>query len=566
MFGDNTCNVQLITRPSRFGKTLMLSTFEHFLKINPADPEDLSLQKRLFSGTWILRRDENDPENESRELFCKKFMGCFPVISLSLKNIEGATFAEAYARFAETVFALAKKYTFLKESPKLEGFDKKNYSRMLDLEVLYSQNESRSFVVSSLYNFCDWLHGHFGIKPIVLIDEYDVPLAKAYARGYYDEMLNFLRTFLGLALKTNDHLYKAVLTGCLRVSKESIFTGINNFAVNSVLNTDKNYASGIGFTKDETCRMLEYFNLDKYSRQVHDHYDGYNFGGVAMVCPWNVVNFCADFSSCNDHKKNLTDLPNYWINSSGNDIIEEFLNCRDQQFNDDMQDLIAGKTIRIQLNETLSYCDLGNHQSDDFWTLMLYTGYLTFANKNSRLERNVCEVRIPNLEVRETFKDRILNFYKNAPVMVRLNSQIVDAALQGNAKLLEEKLTDFLQSYISVRDFATKAPAENYYHGMLNGILAGDPKLSDYKSNYESGNGYPDIVFLSQDNRTAVIIELKKADSFSEIDSKTSLALKQIEEDGYAQPYIKIGFVTVVFAYGICFYKKVCEVMCKKLK
>ncbi len=566
VFGDNACSVQLITRPRRFGKTLMLSTFEHFLKINPADPEDLSLQKKLFSGTWILRRDENDPENESRALFCKKFMGRFPVISLSLKNIEGATFAEAYARFAETVFALAKKYTFLKESPKLEDFDKKNYSRLLDIRAMYSQTERRNLVISSLYNFCDWLHGHFGIKPIVLIDEYDVPLAKAYARGYYDEMLNFLRTFLGLALKTNDHLYKAVLTGCLRVSKESIFTGINNFAVNSVLNTDKNYASGIGFTKDETCRMLEYFNLDKYSRQVHDHYDGYNFGGVALVCPWDVVNFCADFSSCNDHKKILTDLPNYWINSSGNDIIEEFLSYRDQQFNDDMQNLIAGKTIRIQLNETLSYDDLGNHQSDDFWTLMLYTGYLTFANKNSRLERNVCNVRIPNLEVRETFKDIILNFYKNAPVMVRLNSQIVDAALQGNAKLLKEKLTDFLQSYISVRDFATKAPAENYYHGMLNGILAGDPKLSEYKSNFESDNGYPDIVFLSQDNRTAVIIELKKADSFSEIDSKTSLALKQIEEDGYAQPYIKIGFVTEVFAYGICFYKKICEVMCKKLK
>ena len=245
VFGDNACSVQLITRPRRFGKTLMLSTFEHFLKINPADPEDLYLQKRLFSGTWILRRDESDPENKSRELFCKKFMGRFPVIALSLKNIEGATFAEAYARFAETVFALAKKYTYLKESPKLEDFDKKNYARLLDLESLYSQSESRNLVISSLYNFCDWLHGHFGIKPIVLIDEYDVPLAKAYAKGYYDEMLNFLRTFLGLALKTNDHLYKAVLTGCLRVSKESIFTGIKNFAVNSVLNTDRDYASGI---------------------------------------------------------------------------------------------------------------------------------------------------------------------------------------------------------------------------------------------------------------------------------------------------------------------------------
>ena len=197
---------------------------------------------------------------------------------------------------------------------------------------------------------------------------------------------------------------------------------------------------------------------------------------------------------------------------------------------------------------------------------MLYTGYLTFANNRSDLGRDIYEVKIPNLEVRETFKDRILNFYKNAPVMVRLNSQIVDAALQGNAELLEEKLTDFLQSYISVRDFATKVPAENYYHGMLNGILAGDPKLSDYKSNFESGHGYPDIVFLSRDNRTAVIIELKKTDSFSEIDSKTSLALKQIEENDYAQPYIRIGFVTDVFAYGICFYKKICEVRCRKLK
>lgn len=230
-----------------------------------------------------------------------------------------------------------------------------------------------------------------------------------------------------------------------------------------------------------------------------------------------------------------------------------------------MQALVAGKNICIQVNETLNYGDLGNHQSD-VWSLMLYTGYLTFDNKRNDIGRNVYEVRIPNFEVRETFKDSILNFYKNDLVMVILNLAIVTAALCGKAKFLEDNLTDFLQSYISVHDFAIKAPAENYYHDMLNDIFAGDPKLSDYKSNYESDDDSPNIVFLSKDNRTAVIIELKMAGSLAEIDEKTALALKQIEDRGYAQAYLKTGFVTDVFAYGICFYKKVCAVMCKKLK
>ncbi len=566
VFGDDTCNVQLITRPSRFGKTLMLSTFEHFLKINPDDPEDPSLQKKLFSGTWILRRDESDPENESRELFCKKFMGRFPVITLSLKNIDGESFAEAYARFAETVFALVKQYTFLKESPKLENFDKKLYSELLDLKTLYSHSKSRYSVIGSLCFLCGWLHSHFGIKPIILIDDYDVPLANAYAKGYYDEMSRFLRTFLLAAMQNNDHFYKAVFTGCLDLSKEFIFSEINNFAANSILNTDKDFASGIGFTKEETCRMLECFNLDKYSQQVQEHYDGYIFGGIAMVCPWDVVNFCADFSSCNDHENNPTNMPDYWINLSGNGIIEEFLTYRDQNLNDDMQALVAGKTICVQLNEPLSYYSLSYHRDDDFWILLLYTGYLTFANKSNELDRNIIEVRIPNLDVRKSFEDRILKVYKSAPVMERLNTQIVYAALQGKAKLLGDKLTEFLQRYMSFNEFTTKAPSEDYYHGMLNGILAGDPELSEYKSNFGAGNDYPDIVFLSQDNRTAVIIEIKKSDYLAEINEIKALALKQIEEKGYAETYLNTDFVSDVFAYGICFYKKDCKVMGKKLK
>ena len=544
----------------------MLSTFEHFLKINPDDPEDLSLQKRLFAGTWILRQDKSDPENESRELFCKKFMGRFPVITLSLKNIVGETFAEAYARFAETVFALAKKYTFLKESPNLDNFDKKLYSDLLDLKTLYSHSESRYSVCGSLCFLCGWLHSHFGIKPIILIDDYDVPLANAYAKGYYDKMIIFLRTFLLAAMQNNDHFYKAVFTGCLDLSEEIIFSDINNFAANSVLNTDKDFASGIGFTKEETCKMLEYFQLDKYSRQVQEHYDGYNFGGVAMVCPWDVVNFCADFSTGMDHDNNPTDMPNYWINSSGNDIIEEFLTYRDQKLNDDMQALVSGKTICVQLNDPLSSYSLSYHRCDDFWTLMLYTGYLTFANKSSKSGSTIYKIRIPNLDVRKSFEERILKVYKNAPVMERLNTQIVYAALQGKAKLLGDKLTEFLQRYTSISEFTSNVPAEDYYHGMLNGILAGDPQLSEYKSNFGAGNDCPDIVFLSQDNRTAVIIEIKKADYLADIDEIKALALKQIEEKGYAETYLNTDFVSDVFAYGICFYKNDCKVTGKKLK
>ncbi len=566
VFSDSQAFVQLITRPRRFGKTLTMSMFESFLDLNRKTPEELSLPKKIFADTWILKRGENPDEDKVKDAFCDRYMGKFPVISLSLKQVEGPDFKTAYKKLAQVVCAYVnEKLVYLKESVRLTGEQKKTLDCLFDLNFLRAE-ENSDILSGSLWYLTQWLYQHHGIKVIVLIDEYDVPLAKAWSNGYYDQMIALLRAFLGDALKTNANVFKAVITGCLRISKESIFTGINNFAVNSVLNTDKDFASGIGFTKEETCRMLEYFNLEKYSQQVQEHYDGYNFGTVAMVCPWDVVNFCADFSTQNDHENKFIDVPNYWINSSGNDIIEAFLSCRNQKLNEDMQALVAGKTIRIQLNETLSYDDLGNHQSDDFWTLILYTGYLTFDNKRNDIERNVYEVRIPNFEVRESFKDSILNFYKNDLVTVILNLAIVTAALCGRAKFLEDKLTDFLQSYISVRDFAIKAPAENYYHDMLNDIFAGDPKLSDYKSNYESDDDSPNIVFLSKDNRTAVIIELKTADALAEIDEKTALALKQIEDRGYAQIYLKTGFVTNVFAYGICFYKKVCAVMCKKLK
>lgn len=565
VFADSQSYVQLIARPRRFGKTLTMSTFEHFLSLNPSSPNDLSLQKHLFKNTWILKRDGSAEENSAKDAFCQQYMGKFPVISLSLKQVEGRDFTSAYKKLAQLICSyLNEKLGYLKDSTKLTATQKKLLNCLFDLEFLRNI-ENADILSGSLMYLSKWLNQHHEKKCIVLIDEYDVPLAKARTYGYYDEMVSFLRSFLGDALKTNSCVYKAVITGCLRISRESIFTGLNNFAVNTVLSTDPDFAQGIGFTREETKAMLSQFGLDSFQEQIIRHYDGYNIGQMSLVCPWDVVNFCGDFASSQILQDDI-EIPNYWVNSSGNDLIEEFLGYQDQQLNAHMQALVEGKSICIKVNETLNYNDLDHHCSDDFWTLMLYTGYLTLVKFRRDLGSRICEVKIPNFEVMESFEDRILNFYKQAPSMVRLNADIVSALLEGEPKLLCQKLTDFLQSYISVRDFATKAKAENYYHGMMNGLLASDPKLSNYRSNCEAGDGYPDIMLLSRDNRIGVAIELKQTNDLMQIDKMAGDALKQIEDKNYASSLLQTSYVKDVFIYGICFCKKVCDVKFKKLK
>lgn len=409
-----------------------------------------------------------------------------------------------------------------------------------------------------------WLHQHYEQAPVVLIDEYDVPLAKAEAYGYYDEMLELIRAFLD-PLKTNENFTKAVLTGCLRVSKESVFTGLNNFSVNSILNdADPAFSSAIGFTKAETEEMLDYYDLGEYKAQIQKCYDGYRFGRVNMFCPWDVVSFCCD--AVNAKKNGIpVRFNNYWINTSGNQIIDEFADYINPEHIDDMQNLVDGKTIFAMVREDLNYPDLKRHEIEAFWTMLLYTGYLTLAEDSSFDLHEPQRLQIPNQEIIDCFRTRILNYYKYSEPAKSASKEITTALLSADADRVESGLLDFLTTYISVRDNATKAPAENLYQGMLNGLIGGSGLTLEYSSNQEAGAGYADISFLSRDRRTGVIIELKQTKEEHRQDPLADSALEQIERQGYADKYRSSRRIVSILAYGICFCRKSCSVTFKRL-
>lgn len=559
VFEENQADVTLITRPRRFGKTLTMSTFYDFLALDPVNPSDTSRQEKWFKDTKIF--EDKD--------FCSKYMGKFPVIFVSFKSIIHQNFKDAYNQFATLIFKLALQFEYLAISNELSDKQKEQYANLINYEKLTDRND-KSFLTSSLQTLSGLLKEHHKIKPILLIDEYDVPIAKSAYHGYYDEMIDLMSPFYNDTLKTNLNLEKAVLTGCLRAAKESIFTGLNNLMVCSVLDSgDDDISTGIGFTKDDTQEVLSYYRLTDYFEEVKDNYDGYHFGTNHMYCPWDVMNFCNDNYRKLSKDITLIQAGNYWINTSGNDVIEEFMGFIESEDVDKMQNLIDGESIIAEVREALCYGDLENHDINDFWTLLLYTGYLTFDPQYRTSNKKERRLYIPNEEIKECFKTKIMDFYKNNNIMKSSTTNLIKGLFTGDAGVVEDNLNELLAKYVSIRDFCVNAPKENYYHGFMNGLLAnGTSLIEEQKSNFESGNGYIDLIIKSLKNRgVIVILELKQTSDENE--DKYLIAedaVEQIIQKKYADLYIKRNDIKAVISYGICFCKKECTVVGKKLK
>ena len=574
----DSASVLLFTRPRRFGKTLLMTMFESFLKINKDKPFDTSIQQQYFKGTRIL----DDKE------FCSKFMGQYPVIELSLKDVDGNNFEEAYESFAATIFRLASGYKYLLNSKKLDDSDKEELKNLTTKSYLI-QLKNQLSVKDSLRTLASILYKEYGKYPVLLIDEYDVPLAnasyhdiqntklygdeKGFKADYHYNMVTLMKGFFGI-LKDKNTLTKAVITGCLKVAKNSLFTGVNNLTVNTVADKESKYTGIIGFTKDETFKFLKDYELDDYSQKVKEHYDGYKFFDKEMFCPWDVVKFIRknfDFKQSG----NLTEIKagNYWAGTTSDKSLYAYIGYLTDKDNQKMQDLVDGKSIGFKLKDSMNYDTLSEHNSDDFWSLLLHTGYLTVDWDKTQKEELSKEnnknifVRIPNLEILECFENNIKEKFTNVVKKDNLALNIANALLDGNDTFVQEKLGPLLRSFVSVRDTATKAPHENYYHGFLNGIFTNcKDNLGEYHSNYESGDGYADILFKDIDCRKVAIIEIKSASVGSDLVTLSETALSQIEDKNYSEQFMGNRMIQSIYAYGIAFAGKNCFITCKKIK
>ena len=574
----SSTKVLLFTRPRRFGKTLLMTMFESFLKINSEKPFDTSLQLKYFQGTKILEDKE----------FCSKFMGQYPVISISLKNVDGVTFDIAYKNFAAEVSKIAENYRYLLSSTKLDKEDKDKLSKILKVEFL-REFENSDYLTGSLSTIATALYKEYGKYPVLFIDEYDVPLANAsyhdiqnaklndgdkpYKASYHYNMVTLMKVFLGI-LKDQKTLTKVIITGCLKVDKNSLFTGVNNLKVNTVLSENEDYTGIIGFTKEETYKFLKDYKMDNFAQKVKEHYDGYKFYDKEIFCPWDIVSFISDY-----YKKNLKGtlklnrLENYWEGTTSDKSLSGYLGYLTDNDNQKMQNLVDGKSISFILNESMNYDCLSQHESDDFWSLLLHTGYLTVDWEKTKKEGLAKEnnkdifVKIPNLEILECFENNIKERFGNVVKEDNLALNISNALLEGNVDFVQNKLGPLLRSFVSVRDTVTRAPHENYYHGFLNGIFTNcKDNLCEYHSNYESGDGYPDIFFKDSDCRKVAIIEIKSAPIGSDIETLSEKAISQIEDKKYAEPLMSNKTVKSIYGYGITFAGKSCAVSVKKLK
>ena len=564
--------VLLLTRPRRFGKTMLMNMFESFLNINYEKPGDTSIQDKFFKGTKILEDQK----------FCKKYMGQFPVISITLKDVLGDDFESAYLKLAEVVSAKANEFSFLRESPYLNEMEKAKFNLLCDeIYLKKADKQAISYVTSAIKSLSLMLYKHFNKQVYILIDEYDVPLAKAQEHGYHKDMVTLMSSFLGFFKdppkdpeKKTSIISKVVITGCLKVAKNSIFTGVNNLKVNTVTSKIDKYTGMIGFTKDETQKILKDYELDDFSQTVKNYYDGYKFYDKEMFCPWDVLNFIDDNFNLKQ-TGNTDDIKpgNYWDKSSSDSALGEYLGYLTDNDNQKMQNLVNGKSISFQLNDSMNYDTLSEHKSDDFWSLLLHTGYLTVDWVQTQKEELAKEnnkdifVKIPNLEILECFENNILDRFGKILSKDNLALNIANALLEGKVDYVQDKLGPLLRSFVSVRDTATKAPHENYYHGFLNGIFTNcKDNLGEYHSNYESGDGYPDILFKDIDCRKVAIIEIKSASVGSDLVTLSETALSQIEEKNYSEPFMSNRMIQNIDAYGIAFAGKNCAVSVKKLK
>ena len=565
--------VLLLTRPRRFGKTMLMNMFESFLNINYEKPGDTSIQDKFFKGTKILEDQK----------FCKKYMGQFPVISITLKDVLGDDFESAYLKLAEVVSAKANEFSFLKESPYLNEMEKAKFNLLCDeIYLKKADKQAISYVTSAIKSLSLMLYKHFNKQVYVLIDEYDVPLAKAQDNNYHKEMVELMSSFLGFLKdpqkdpeKDTSIISKVILTGCLKVAKNSIFTGVNNLKVNTVTSENENLTGIIGFTKEETLKTLQDYEMGDFKDVVKNNYDGYKFYDKEMFCPWDVLNFIDDNFNLKQ-TGNTDDIKpgNYWDKSSSDSALGEYLGYLTDNDNQKMQNLVNGKSISFQLNDSMNYDTLSEHKSDDFWSLLLHTGYLTVDWEQTKKEELAKEnnkdifVKIPNLEILECFEHNIQNRFNTKIAPNSVADTLANNLFEGKAEIASDTIYNLLQSYISIRDNATKAPHENYYHGYLNGLFSNCSVnfFSEYHSNCESGDGYADIIFKSRRNGKVVIIEIKTCSNSESKKAKARVALAQIEDKNYAKAYLENEDISTIYAYGISFNQKDCEILCKKLK
>ena len=568
----NGTTVLLLTRPRRFGKTMLMNMFESFLKISAKEPGNITKHLNYFKDTKILEDKK----------FCKKYMGQFPVISISLKDVKGKNFKAAYLKLAEVVSAKANEFSFLRDSPNLNDKEKAKFDLLYDeMYLKRADEEAQSYATSAMSSLASMLYKHFNKQVYILIDEYDVPLAKAQEHGYHKDMVTLMSSFLGFLKdpqrdpeKDTSIISKVVITGCLKVAKNSIFTGVNNLKVNTVTSKIDKYTGMIGFTKDETQKILKDYELDDFSQTVKNYYDGYKFYDKEMFCPWDVLNFIDDNFNLKQ-TGNTDDIKpgNYWDKSSSDSALGEYLGYLTDNDNQKMQNLVNGKSISFQLNDSMNYDTLSEHKSDDFWSLLLHTGYLTVDWEQTKKEELAKEnnkdifVKIPNLEILECFEHNIKERFCNVLKKDNLALNIANALLEGNVDFVQDKLGPLLRSFVSVRDTATKAPHENYYHGFLNGIFTNcKDNLGEYHSNYESGDGYADITFNNLGGTKACVIEIKVCKEKESRAKKANEAIEQILEKRYADAIFEDENITSVNAIGIAFSGKNCAVSVKKLK
>ena len=522
----NWGEVNLFTRPRRFGKTLNMSMLQSFFEIGR--------DSTLFDGLKIA---------EEKEL-CAEYMGQFPVISISLKGVEGLTYTDAAAALKSIIGWEAMRFSFLIESNKLNDSEKEMYKALI--EVKQGQFTMPDVILPmSLRNLSALLAKHYGKQVILLIDEYDVPLDKAFQQGYYDKMISLIRSLFGNALKTNPDLYFAVLTGCLRVSKESIFTGLNNMKILSITNV--RFDEYFGFTDKEVKELLRYYELTEYYDVIKEWYDGYQFGKVAVYCPWDVISYCDNLSV------DLSIPPeDYWSNTSSNNIVRMFISKADKRTRDEIETLIDGKNITKEIRQELTYNEL-DKTIDNLWSVLFTTGYLTQHGKEGRKY----QLAIPNLEIRELFVTQIREWFNEVSKQdtSKLN-KFCEAFPQKDTKTIETLLNEYLWNTISIRDTAVaKEKKENFYHGILLGLL-GYKENWYIKSNAESGEGYSDILIEIPETRTGIVIEMKYAEN-GHFNTACKAALKQIQEKKYETRFKEDGMKTII-AYGIACYKKSC--------
>ena len=532
---DNWGEVNLFTRPRRFGKTLNMSMLKAFFEIG-AD-------KSLFKSLYIAGNDK----------LCAEHMGKYPVIFITLKGVEGLDFDSAKRKLINIIAEAASEHSFLADSPQLSDEDKARYQSLKALiNGRYVMDDDTLY--KSFKTLSELLYKHYNQKVVVLIDEYDVPLDKAFQNGYYREMVSLIRDMFGNALKTNKYLQFAVLTGCLRISKESIFTGLNNFRVHTI--TNPKFDEQFGFTDDEVRELLRFYNIESRMEETKEWYDGYHFGNADIYCPWDVINFVYD---AKDDPKARPEA--FWINTSSNSLVKRFINMADKSTRDEIEKLVAGEYIEKNVRLELTYDEIDN-TIDNLWSVLFATGYLTHCGMT---DEGAYKLIIPNKEVREVYKLQIQDWFKENIQSDKAGLKpLWTAFASGDAKAIEDILNRIMSKTISVLDpKGSETEKEKFYHAFLAGILIGNGEWG-VASNKESGDGFADIIVETDDIDQGLIIEVKSTDKITELERASERAMAQIHDRRYDESLRNDGREDIL-AYGIAFYKKRCKVVADKM-